>query len=72
MRSQSQHHNPLTFPIIDGFSRVIDEPVRDMLGTSSFLLSLRTMSSWVTWVFNLVTDGSRVRISLVADDEIVS
>ena len=44
---------------IDAFSWVIDEPVRDMLGRAGFVTHSRA-------------DGSRVRISPVADEEIVS
>ena len=54
---------------IDGFSWVIGEPVRDMLGRK--FLSLRMMSFWVTWGVQSRADGSRVRISQVADEELV-
>ena len=55
---------------VDGFSCVIDEPVRDMLGRAVFVtendvflgdVGVRSRADW-----------SRVRISLVADDGIVS
>ena len=35
-------------------------------------LPLSMMSSWVTWAFHSWADGSRIPISQVADEEIVS
>ena len=64
------HHHALTFPILMGFSWVTDETVRDMLGRAVFVTESDVFLDDMG--VHSRADGSRVRISQVADDEIVS
>ena len=57
-------------PNVDGFSWVIDEPVRDMLGRAVFATEDDVFL--VDMEVHSRGDGSRVRILQVADDEVVS
>ena len=57
---------------IDGFLWVIDELVRDMLGTSSFFFFAEGDVFLGDMGVHSRADGYRVRISQVADDEVVS